>query len=261
MKLIQKFMTANRCFTAPRELNPKKVVLHSPGVAQSDSDILFKNMNSQDVSVSVHAFVEADMVVQTLPWNYRAWHVGSGKNGSYNELAIGVEVCEPKGHTYPSGGTMVGYDVKANTDYFNKVYKNAVELTAMLCKEYNLNPLKDIVCHSEVYSLGYGSNHADVMHWFPKHGKSMDTFREDVKSEMEYVPIKTINKKSSAQDIRWMQEKLNKVNRNYVIPVTGVFDSKTRVSVLMFAVGMGWNWDTASGFSVGLASIKILNGK
>lgn len=30
--------------------------------------------------------------------------------------------------------------------------------------------------------MGIASNHADVMHWFPKHGKSMDTFRVDVKS-------------------------------------------------------------------------------
>ena len=25
-------------------------------------------------------------------------------------------------------------------------------------------------------------SHGDVMHWFPKHGKSMDTFRADVKA-------------------------------------------------------------------------------
>ena len=28
------------------------------------------------------------------------------------------------------------------------------------------------------------SNHADVMHWFPKFGKSMDTFRTDVSKAM-----------------------------------------------------------------------------
>lgn len=56
-----------------------------------------------------------------------------------------------------------------------------------------------------------------------------------------------------------MQEKLNKVNKLYEIPITGKLDSKARVSVLMFVAGRGWNWDSASGFSVGLASIKILN--
>ena len=38
-----------------------------------------------------------------------------------------------------------------------------------------------IICHSEGAKLGIASNHGDVMHWFPKHGKSMDTFRADVK--------------------------------------------------------------------------------
>ncbi len=40
---------------------------------------------------------------------------------------------------------------------------------------------KDITCHSEGYKQGIASNHGDVMHWFPKHGKTMDTFRADVK--------------------------------------------------------------------------------
>ena len=30
--------------------------------------------------------------------------------------------------------------------------------------------------------MGIASNHSDVMHWFPKHGKSMDTFRAAVKA-------------------------------------------------------------------------------
>lgn len=39
---------------------------------------------------------------------------------------------------------------------------------------------KDIICHSEGYKLGIASNHSDVMHWFPKHGKSMESLRIEV---------------------------------------------------------------------------------
>jgi uncharacterized protein YjdB len=53
----------------------------------------------------------------------------------------------------------------------------------MLCKEYKLDE-KDIICHCEGYKKGVASNHADVMHWFPKHGKSMDTLRADVKKKL-----------------------------------------------------------------------------
>ena len=50
-----------------------------------------------------------------------------------------------------------------------------------LCKQFGLTE-KNIICHSEGYKQGIASNHGDVMHWFPKHGKSMDTFRADVKA-------------------------------------------------------------------------------
>ena len=65
--------------------------------------------------------------------------------------------------------------------YFNKVYTEAVELCVYLCKQYNFTE-KDIICHSEGHTLGIASNHGDIMHWFPKHGKSMDTFRAAVKA-------------------------------------------------------------------------------
>lgn len=56
----------------------------------------------------------------------------------------------------------------------------ATKLCAYLCKLYGLTE-KNIICHSEGYKLGIASNHGDVMHWWPKHGKSMDTFRAEVK--------------------------------------------------------------------------------
>jgi hypothetical protein len=52
---------------------------------------------------------------------------------------------------------------------------------------YSLDPLKDgvLICHSEGHKRGIASNHGDVMHWFPKHGKSMDTFRKDVAAKLK----------------------------------------------------------------------------
>ena len=257
MNLIKNYLIKNRCYTNPVKIKIEKLVLHSLGVAQPNSQVLINSWNSIEAGVSVHAFIEDDRVVQTLPWDYKAWHVGSGNNGSYNNCAIGVEICEPSGHKY-NGGTMVGYNVDKNEVYFGKVYNNAVELFAKLCKDYNLNPLKDILCHSEVYKLGYGSNHADVMHWFPKHGKSMDTFRADVQAAMNYTPVAPITKNSDTKAIKWLQEKLNKANTTYTIPATGKYDPKTRIAVLMYADSRGWNWDKASGWQVGEGTIKAL---
>lgn len=38
-----------------------------------------------------------------------------------------------------------------------------------------------IIGHYEGHRRGIASNHADPGHWFPKFGKSMDTFRTEVK--------------------------------------------------------------------------------
>jgi len=131
----------------------------------------YKNhWNMSGVGACVHAFIGklqdgSIATYQTLPWNMRGWH-GGGKS---NNTHISFEICE---------------DGLNDSQYFNKVYKEAVELCVYLCKLYNLTE-KDIICHSEGYKKGIASNHGDVMHWFPKHGKSMDTFRSDVKKMLE----------------------------------------------------------------------------
>ena len=57
-------------------------------------------------------------------------------------------------------------------------------LCAKLCRDYGLSPEADILCHAEGYRQGIASNHADVEHWWPAHGKSMDDFRAAVKAAM-----------------------------------------------------------------------------
>lgn len=77
------------------------------------------------------------------------------------------------------------------------MYREAVELCAYLCKEYGLTE-QNIICHSEGYKQGVASNHGDVMHWFPKHGKSMDTFRAEVKALLATVD----EEKDETQNLR-----------------------------------------------------------
>lgn len=113
--------------------------------------------------------------VQTMPWNFRPWGCGSGKRGSCNSGWIQFEICE---------------DGLNNKTYFNAVYREAVEITAYLCKKYNLNPLGTvkhagidvpvILCHADSNRLGLGNSHIDVYHWFEKYGKTMENVRNDV---------------------------------------------------------------------------------
>ena len=82
-------------------------------------------------------------------------------------------------------GSYLAYDPTATQDYFDAVWDRSVALSAYLCKEYGLDPATDILCHAEGYQAGIANNHADVLHWFPLHGKSMDDFRAAVKAAME----------------------------------------------------------------------------
>lgn len=183
MKLYQIILTKNDCYKKNKYITPKGIMVHSTGAnnpylkryVPDTNGLIGKNQynnhwNMSGVGACVHGFIGklADgtiATIQTLPWTMRGWHAASGRNGSANNTHISFEICE---------------DGLKDSVYFNKVYQEAVELCAFLCKEYNLNPLKDIICHSEGYAKGIASNHGDVMHWFPRHGKSMDTFRQDV---------------------------------------------------------------------------------
>lgn len=213
MRLRQQLLTKNECFQVSKAINPKGIMVHSTGVnnpnvsryVPGDAEIGQSGQPRWNVyhpggkdigphpyiydratgrcktcggrQVCVHAFVGkfADGgvgTVQTLPWTVRGWHSSSGKNGSAQDTHIGFEICE---------------DGLSDPAYFKAVYQEAAELTAYLCKEYGLDPLADgvVICHQEGYRRGLASNHGDVLHWFPKMGKTMDDFRADVARLME----------------------------------------------------------------------------
>ena len=117
--------------------------------------------------------------VQTMPWNYKPWGCGSGLKGSCNNGWIQFEICE---------------DGLTNKDYFEKVYEEACQITAYLCNLYNIDPngtvkvngveIPTILCHADSYDLGFGSNHGDINHWFPKFNKNMNTARARVSEIM-----------------------------------------------------------------------------
>ena len=139
------------------------------------------DLNHYATNTGVNAWIgklanEEVAAVQVGEWAKRPWGCGSGWRGSCNDGWIQFEICE---------------DGLGDKAYFEKVYKEACELTAYLCKLYGLDPkgtathwngvnVPVILCHQDSYNLGLGSNHADVLHWFTKYGKNMQTVRNDV---------------------------------------------------------------------------------
>lgn len=204
--------TTSRCYKNTRKMTVKGVLWHSTAannpylkryVQPSDNapdrehwlELLGKNKYNNDWN---HTNRQAGMncwigklddgtvtTVQTMPWNYRPWGCGSGKNGSCNNGWIQFEICE---------------DDMTGKDYFNEVYKEACEITAYLCDMFNLDPrgyttlngikVPVILCHADSHGLGLGTNHGDIYTWFKKHGKDMDDVRNDVAALMKSTSSK-----------------------------------------------------------------------
>ena len=61
---------------------------------------------------------------------------------------------------------------------------HTVIIDTRLLEENQQHRYRFIICHCEGHDLGIASNHADVLHWWPKHGKNMDTFRAAVKEKL-----------------------------------------------------------------------------
>ena len=168
-------------------------MLHSIGYAVSDAARFLKVWDNPSFDrACVHCFIDGDtdIIYQTLPWNHRAWHCGEGPNGSANNTHIGIEMCEPPCIKYslscPNIFTSSNPEVSAAAA--ERTYRAAVELTAMLCSRYHLDPDEDgvIISHAEGSRRGIASNHSDPEHiWNCLNMEySMDTFRRDVKDKL-----------------------------------------------------------------------------
>lgn len=166
-----------------------RYVQPTPGSANYNADIkkIGKNTNgsdwnrpSQDMELNawIGKFDDGSIgTVQTMPWDYKPGGCGVGTRGlSCNSGWIQFEICE---------------DDLTNKQYAEKVFEEACQLTAYLCRMYNLNPngyanhtgvsVPVITCHNDAAKLGCAYNHADINHWFPKIlGKDMNDVRKRV---------------------------------------------------------------------------------
>lgn len=187
MRIIERYLTKNPCYTCGRTIAVRGLTLHSVGCPQPNASAFVESWNNANHDSScVHAFIDglSGDVYQTLPWNRRGWHAGSGSRGSYNNSHIGVEMCEPDCIRYTGGSNFVCTDKARAVEIVKRTYKSAVQLFAYLCKLYSLNPLADgvIVSHKEAHARGYASGHEDPEHLWRGLGLSytMDTFRHEV---------------------------------------------------------------------------------
>ncbi len=279
-------MKNSTCFQQTRKMDIKGVLWHSTGannpnlkryVQPDTSDANYKKLiellgknaagndwNHIDVQAGLNAWIGklADgtvTTVQTMPWDYRPWGCGSGSAGSCNDGWIQFEICE---------------DGLTDKNYFEKIYKEACEFTAYICKLYNLNPkgtvnfnnkkVPIILCHQDSARLGLGSNHSDVLHWFGKFGKTMENVRNDVAALLagdEIIEIVTATQPTNiliytrllkrgrrGDDVKALQEALEKLGYSLGSwGADGDFGGDTEKAVIQFQKDNGLDHDGEAG--------------
>lgn len=266
LEFTQYFQTLNPCYKAGRKITPSGIVVHSTGANNpylkryvgADDGIIGVNQynnhwNKPNATKCVHAFIGkvADgsvRIYQTLPWNYRCWGVGSGKNGSYNNSHIQFEICE---------------DGLTNEEYYKEAFSLAQRLCAFLCAEYGIS-VSNIVGHYEAASAGYASNHGDPRNWQKKFGGSMDQFRADVKALLgevedtttasapalkpasEVITMKTLREGSKGTQVKVLQWLLKEKGFD-AGSVDGIFGSKTSAAVKAYQKAKGLETDAVVG--------------
>lgn len=253
------YFTQSDCYKAGVKQKSIGVQVHSTGAnnpylkryVQPDDGLLGKNTNGNSHNrpggnVCANAYIGklqngSVAVYQTLPWDYRCWLSGSGKNGNANKLGyIGFEICE---------------DSTDNRGYFDEAVRGAsVLLTAYLCNMLDISPYSDkLEDHAGLHGMGLASNHGDIGLWLKKFGYTFDDFRDWVSDamdegvEVEYVeavPVvehPTLRSGDSGEAVVYLQTLL--CDAGDTIPVDGKFGQKTEASVRAFQQAEGLTVD------------------
>ena len=152
VKIKQRRANRNNYGLSRNVKNIKYIVIH---YTANDGDSDESNGNyfaTRIIKASAHYFVDDDSITQSVPDNYVAYSVGGSKytscsitgGGKYykkctNSNSISIELCDvvKNGQIYPSAKTIA----------------NAIELTKLLMKKYNI-PASNVIRHFDVTGKG-----------------------------------------------------------------------------------------------------------
>ncbi|MCL2608661.1 MAG: peptidoglycan recognition protein family protein [Treponema sp.] len=177
MDIQRKLLSANP-FSRPGKTlaEVKAVVLHwvaNPGTSAMANRNYFDSLKSQSANDPKARYASAHFVVgiggdvvQCLPTDEVAYHVGAKSYrpeavaafGHFpNNHTIGIELCHPK----------------ADGKFTEATLASAVGLSALLCVQFDLDPLADVWTHNCVTGK-------DCPKWFVDNPCDLDCFRHDV---------------------------------------------------------------------------------
>lgn len=201
----------------------KYIVIHSTANDGDSDESNGKYFRNKIVKASANYFVDDDSITQSVPDNYIAYAVGGKKYNNAggrlhgtvtNANSISIELCDTvrNGVVYPS----------------QKTINNAIELTQMLMKKYNV-PAHRVIRHWDANGKSCPSYWVSDSKWnaefWSKLGNVVPTSGQDKNPYKE--PTKQITSKANAQKlgysvfecegegVKWLQWELSKVAPAY----------------------------------------------
>ena len=168
MRLLNCLLTANRCYQAGRVIKPKGVMVHSTGA---------NNPNLRRYVQPVSTTPDRAGLLARLGTNPNGNHWNrAGLNvcvhGFIGKLADG-SVAAVQTLPWDRRGWHAG-------DGSSGKSANDTHISFEICEDGLDDP--------DYFARGIASNHGDVLHWFPRFGKSMDDFRAEVAAELGRRP-------------------------------------------------------------------------
>lgn len=162
--IIENKLIPSSCYGG--KLYPEGYLIHETAAPNGRADAI-RNGFIRSGESSTHYIVDYDKVIQCVPLDRQCWGAGPTANSKY----IQTEHCH--------------YD---DTERFNLVWKNGIELARLIVKRFDFGP-GNIVTH-HMTSIWWGeTDHTDPDDYFAKHGKTFDQFvneifKKEVKKDM-----------------------------------------------------------------------------
>ena len=176
------------------------------------------------------------------------------RNSAGNGTANGAEVLV---HTLDSTGGKIAKSIQklfAKHGFADRGVKVNPKLTV----------LKNTTMPAVLCEVGFISNTMDNKLFDAKINKYADCIAKGLMDAIRlpastYKPKANITPSSSKQDIKWLQEKLNKAVPSYTIATDGIFGFGTRIAVLNYWHKTKCQQEKATGYTVGAGTINALS--
>ena len=217
---INKLIAHSSNFTKGRKQKIQFLVIH---YTANNGDLAKSNYNyfkSPNRNASAHYFVDEKEIWQSIENNDTAWHCGT--NGKYyhnkcrNYNSIGIELCSEK-------------DSKGNYYFNSETINNAIELTKMLMKKYNI-PIENVIRHYDVTRKSCPAP-------FVSNSIAWNNFKNSLKGD-DYMKVKRV---VEVNGVKKELEAINDNGKNYysiselseVMGKKVVYDANTKVTKIV----------------------------